>query len=320
MLQLIRRFSTEGPAGGLRVGFIGLGQMGSRMAPHLVQRVASLTIFDTNPAACEHVRNANPSVVKIGSVKQIAAESDIIVTMLPSGSHVQAVYQEMLKILPKGGDRLLIDCSTIDVSTTKALAQAIAATENLMVDAPVSGGIGGAAGGTLTFMVGGPDAGFDRAKQVLSAMGRNLVHCGIEQGSGQAAKIANNLVLGISMAAVSEGMALGTRLGLNPKTLAGIFNTSSARCWSSDTYNPYPGVMENVPSSRDYEGGFGADLMLKDLGLATDAARKAGVPLPLGASAQQLYQLISAHGLGRKDFSVVFKFLNSNSSSSPASK
>ena len=180
-----------------------------------------------------------------------------------------------------------------------------------MVDAPVSGGVGGAEAGTLTFMVGGSEVDFASASELLVSMGKNLVHCG-GAGNGQVAKICNNLVLGISMNAVSEAMNLGVQLGIDPHTLAGIINTSSGRCWSSDTYNPHPGVLPGVPSSRDYEGGFGTDLMLKDMGLAADAAKSVKAPLPTGAAATAIYTAMSQHGLGRKDFSAVYKFLQGN--------
>lgn len=177
-----------------------------------------------------------------------------------------------------------------------------------MVDAPVSGGVGGAEAGTLTFMVGGSKDDFEAAKPALTNMGKNIVHVG-GSGTGQIAKLCNNLVLGISMTAVSEAMNLGVRLGADPKTLAGIVNTSSGRCWSSDTYNPVPGVMPNVPASRGYTGGFGAALMAKDLGLALDAAKSAGASLPTGSAAFAIYQLMLNQGMGNKDFSAMYAFL-----------
>jgi 3-hydroxyisobutyrate dehydrogenase len=173
-----------------------------------------------------------------------------------------------------------------------------------MVDAPVSGGVAGAEAGTLTFMVGGDAADFERAKAVLQAMGKNIVHCG-GIGNGQVAKICNNMMLAIEMIATSEGMTLASKLGMDPKVFASIVNTSSGRCWSSDTYNPFPGVLENVPSSRGYTGGFGSDLMLKDLTLVTEAAKSAKHPVMLGAIAQQIYQKHSTDGNGLKDFSSV---------------
>jgi 3-hydroxyisobutyrate dehydrogenase len=233
------------------------------------------------------------------------ADVELIVTMLPAAAHVKAVYlgdDGLLANVRPGV--LLIDSSTIDPHSAREVAAAAEKHGNPMLDAPVSGGTGGAAAGTLTFMVGGSDADFDRAQPVLAAMGKNIVHCG-GSGNGQAAKVANNLLLGISMIGVAEAMSLGVALGVDPKVLAGILNTSSGRCWSSDTYNPFPGVMDNVPASRGYEGGFGSDLMLKDLGLASEAAKQVRQPVLLGALAQQLYQTFSAQGNGQLDFSAI---------------
>jgi 3-hydroxyisobutyrate dehydrogenase len=197
-----------------------------------------------------------------------------------------------------------VDCSTIDPQTARDVSKAAAAKGVDMGDAPVSGGTGGAAAGTLTFMVGASTELFASLKPVLEQMGRNIVHCG-EVGTGQIAKICNNLLLGISMIGVSEAMALGNALGIDTKVLAGIINSSTGRCWSSDTYNPWPGIIETAPASRGYTGGFGAELMLKDLGLATEAARQAHQPVILGAVAQQLYQAMSLRGEGGKDFSAI---------------
>jgi 3-hydroxyisobutyrate dehydrogenase len=293
----------------VRIGFIGLGQMGSRMAPHLLPAATKgLAVFDVSSAAVSALvaRGAQSS-----SPAAIARECDVVFTMLPSSPHVTKVYDTLLselKSATSSASKLLVDCSTIDVATAVNLSRRVTDAGAMALDAPVSGGIGGAEKGTLTFMVGGEKKALDTAMPYLSKMGKNVVHCG-GFGTGQAAKIANNLVLGISMIAVSEGMNLGTRLGVDPQVLAGIFNTSSARCWSSDTYNPYPGVMQNVPSSREYEGGFGTDLMLKDLGLAVDAAKESKTPLTMGGAAQQLYQLASAKGWGKKDFSSVLAFM-----------
>jgi 3-hydroxyisobutyrate dehydrogenase len=177
---------------------------------------------------------------------------------------------------------------------------------NPMLDAPVSGGTGGAEAATLTFMVGGNLEDFNVVKPILSCMGKNIVHCG-PSGNGQVAKLCNNLLLAISMIGVSEAMTLGVALDIDPKVLAGIINTSSGRCWSSDTYNPFPGIMEKVPAARDYTGGFSSDLMLKDLGLAVESARLSKHPVLMGALAQQLYQLVSSKGEGQKDFSAIIK-------------
>ena len=230
--------------------------------------------------------------------------------MLPSNPHVQSTYMAPETGLLAGAHAgtLFIDSSTIDPAVSREVAAACGEVECGMVDAPVSGGVGGAEAGTLTFMVGGSQDDFDAAGDVLNIMGGNIVHCG-DVGTGEVAKLCNNLVLGISMAGVCEAMALGQELGIDTKVLAGIMNTSTARCWSSDTYNPCPGVMEGVPSSNGYKGGFGSALMQKDLGLALDAARANGVPSPMGATSFQLYSMMMAHGAGGKDFSALFEFL-----------
>ena len=239
------------------------------------------------------------------SAREAAAQADLVITMLPSSPHVREVYLGEHGVLA-GASRgiALVDCSTIDPHTAREVATRAAAQGNPMADAPVSGGTGGAEAGTLTFMVGAAAPLFERLRPVLAAMGKNIVHCG-ESGNGQVAKICNNMLLGISMIGVAEAMSLGVALGIDPKVLAGVINTSSGRCWSSDTYNPYPGVMANVPSARGYTGGFGSDLMLKDLALATDAAKLARQTVVLGAAAQQLYQMHSARGAGGQDFSAI---------------
>jgi 3-hydroxyisobutyrate dehydrogenase len=198
----------------------------------------------------------------------------------------------------------IVDSSTIDPASAQAFAQLAAAKGNAFVDAPVSGGTGGAAAGTLTFMVGANETLFVNVSPVLSAMGKNIVRCG-DTGMGQVAKICNNLLLGITMAGVAEAMSLGAALGIDPKVLAGIINTSTGRSWSSDTCNPYPGIVETAPASRGYTGGFGTDLMLKDLSLAAEAAHSAKQPIFMGALAQQLYQAMSAAGRGGLDFSAI---------------
>jgi len=220
-------------------------------------------------------------------------------------THVRSVLtgpDGILANVPPG--MTLIDSSTIDPASVKEFASLASTQGNVFVDAPVSGGTGGAAAGTLTFMVGAGAATFARVKPVLDAMGKNIVHCG-EVGTGQVAKICNNLVLGVTMAGVAEFMSLGVALGIDPNTMSGILNTSTGRCWSSDTYNPYPGVIQTAPSSKGYAGGFGTDPMLKDPGLASDAARLVRQPVYMGALAQQLYQTSSANGHGRLDFSAV---------------
>jgi len=249
----------------------------------------------------------------LGSPREVAAAARTVVTMLPSNPHIREVYLGSSGILAAGGassGSLLIDCSTCEPSVSKEVAAAADERGAVAVDAPVSGGTIGAEQASLTFMVGGSDSGFEAAKLILELMGKKVVHCG-DVGMGQAAKLCNNLVLGISMAAVCEGHALAGRLGLDQKKLADILNTSSARCWSSDTYNPCPGVMEGVPSARGYTGGFACDLMLKDLDLAHSAAfsSQPRLALPTGGLALQLYSQMSARGHGHKDFSGLYEHI-----------
>lgn len=287
----------------MKIAFIGLGHMGAPMARNLLKAGHALCVFDLVKPSVDALVALGASAA--GSVKDCAAQGEIIVTMLPSSPHVKAVYSGSGGVLAGAqAGATLIDCSTIDPHTAREVAKAASAAGYPMADAPVSGGTGGAEAGTLTFMVGGEQEVFVRISPLLKNMGKNIVHCGAS-GTGQVAKICNNMLLGISMIGVAEAMNLGAALGIDPKVLAGIINTSSGRCWSSDTYNPYPGVMENVPAARGYSGGFGADLMLKDLGLAADAARQVKQSVVLGAAAQQLYQMFSAQGSGGKDFSAI---------------
>ncbi|MCQ4295152.1 3-hydroxyisobutyrate dehydrogenase [Pseudomonas stutzeri] len=288
----------------MHIGFIGLGNMGAPMAHNLLKAGHQLSVFDLNASAVESLAGAG--ALPVDSPTAIAqGNAELIITMLPAAAHVKSVYLgENGLIASSRAGVMLIDCSTIDPHSAREVAKAAAEHGNPMLDAPVSGGTGGAAAGTLTFMVGGSDADFDRAQPILAAMGKNIVHCGAA-GNGQVAKVANNMLLGISMIGVAEAMALGVALGMDAKTLAGVINTSSGRCWSSDTYNPFPGVLENAPASRGYSGGFGSDLMLKDLGLATEAAKQVRQPVILGALAQQLYQSFSAQGHGGLDFSAI---------------
>ena len=288
----------------MHIGFLGLGNMGGPMARNLLKAGHALTVFDpSSQAVAALVEAGAQSVASPADVARAPVEA--IITMLPAAAHVKQVYlgQDGLLANVHPGV-LLIDSSTIDPLSAREVARLATAQGNPMLDAPVSGGTGGAAAGTLTFMVGGPASTFDQAQPLLAAMGKNIVHCG-DSGNGQVAKIANNMLLGISMVGVAEAMALGVALGMDAKVLAGIINTSSGRCWSSEINNPFPGVLENAPASRGYSGGFGSDLMLKDLGLATEAARHARQPVILGATAQQLYQSLSLQGQGGLDFSAI---------------
>ena len=289
----------------MKIAFIGLGNMGAPMARNLLKAGHALTVFDLSAQAVGALVEAGAAAA--ASPKEAVTGAETVITMLPAAAHVRHVLTAadgVLAGIAKGVP--IIDSSTIDPASAKAFATLAAEHGNTFVDAPVSGGTGGAAAGTLTFMVGGSAAAFEQVRPVLSAMGKNLVHCG-DTGAGQGAKICNNLVLGITMAGVAEAMSLGEALGIDPKVLGGIINTSTGRCWSSDTYNPFPGVIETAPSSRGYTGGFGTDLMLKDLGLAGDAAKSVRQPVYLGALAQQLYQTVSSKGDGKLDFSAVIK-------------
>lgn len=287
----------------MKIGFIGLGHMGNPMARNLLKHGHTLKVYDVVP---DLVRKLTEHGAKAAvSIGDAAKEVDAVITMLPSSPHVRNVYSPrggLLEAVPPG--TLLIDSSTIDPLTAREVEIDAGGKNCPMVDAPVSGGVGGAEAGTLTFMVGGDMPAFEAAKPILQCMGKNIVHCG-GPGNGQVAKICNNMMLAIEMIATSEGMTLAAKLGMDPKVFAGIVNTSSGRCWSSDTYNPYPGVIESAPAARGYTGGFGADLMLKDLTLVTDAAKAARHPVLLGALAQQIYQKHSADGNGGKDFSSV---------------
>jgi 3-hydroxyisobutyrate dehydrogenase len=281
--------------------------MGAPMARNLIKAGHSLVVFDVVQRNVDALHAAGAAAA--ASVKAAACEGELVITMLPSSPHVKAVYLGPDGVLAAVAAGIpLIDSSTIDPHSTREVAAAAAAHGNPMADAPVSGGTGGAENGTLTFMVGAEAALFDRIKPLLAQMGKNIVHCGAA-GTGQVAKICNNMLLGISMIGVAEAMNLGVSLGINPGVLAGVINTSSGRCWSSDTYNPFPGVLANAPAARGYTGGFGTDLMLKDLGLAVDAAKQSRQPVTLGAAAQQIYQLWSSHGAGGQDFSSIINLL-----------
>ena len=350
----------------MKIGFIGLGHMGNPMARNLLKHGHTLKVFDVVPELVKKLTGLGAESAT--SPATCSQGVELVITMLPSSPHVRSVYTGkdtgILSGVPPGV--LLIDSSTIDPHTARDVAIDARAHGNNMVDAPVSGGTGGAEAGTLTFMVGGDASDFEKAKPILQCMGKNIVHCGgagngqvakicnnmvdapvsggtggaeagtltfmvggdaadfekakpILQcmgknivhcggaGNGQVAKICNNMMLAIEMIATAEGMALAAKLGMDPKVFAGVANSSSGRCWSSDTYNPYPGVLATAPSSGGYTGGFGSDLMLKDLTLVTEAAKAAKQPVVLGAAAQQLYQMHSSMGNGALDFSSIIK-------------
>jgi 3-hydroxyisobutyrate dehydrogenase len=292
----------------MQIAFIGLGNMGAPMARNLLKAGHAVAVCDLNAEAVATLvaEGAHPCATPA----EAAREAQMVLTMLPAPAHVDKVLtgaDGVFSAIRPGVP--IVDCSTIDPASVRRLAQLALAQGNEMADAPVSGGTGGAAAGTLTFMVGASQGLFDRIQPVLKDMGKRIVRCG-EVGNGQVAKVCNNLLLGISMIGASEAMALGVSQGMDAKVLADIVNASSGRCWSSDTYNPFPGVMDGVPASRGYQGGFGVDLMLKDLGLAIEAARQSHQPLPMGGLAQQLYQVWSTQGHGQLDFSSIIQMLS----------
>ena len=290
-----------------RVGFIGLGNMGLPMALNLLKAGHAVEGFDLNGTAVEKLKAAGGAGA--GSAKIAAARGDVVITMLPAGAHVRDVYLGPSGIIENANaGTLLIDSSTIDVDSARVVGAAAKAKGLPMVDAPVSGGVGGAQGATLTFMVGGSENAFARAQPLLAAMGKTIVHAG-GSGNGQAAKICNNMILGVSMIAVSEAFLLAEKLGLDAQKLFDISSKSSGQCWSMTSYCPAPGPVPASPANRDYQAGFTAAMMLKDLQLAQDAARVAGVATPLGAEAAALYSLYAAHGEAGRDFSGILQFL-----------
>jgi 3-hydroxyisobutyrate dehydrogenase len=283
------------------------------MALNLVKSAAhpsDVCVFDVMPENVEKL--VAEGATGCSDVATLAAKCDTIITMVPATAHVTGILKDTGGIFANAKkDTLLIDCSTIDPIASASLATEAAAHGLRMIDAPVSGGVTGAAAGTLTFMVGGSGDNVESATPTLERMGAKIIHCG-DAGAGGVTKLCNNLSLAISMIGTCEAMALGKRLGMDSGKLAEVMNISTARCWSSDTYNPVPGVLDGVPASRDYEGGFGAALMEKDLTLAMAAASQVKARLPLGGSAHQLYGLLCENQLGDRDFGVVYKYLMSS--------
>ncbi|AUL47315.1 3-hydroxyisobutyrate dehydrogenase [Bordetella trematum] len=284
------------------IAFIGLGNMGAPMALNLVKAGHALTVFDLSPNAVRQLTDAGARAA--ASAADAVKGADIVITMLPASKHVEGVYLEQDLLGQIGAGTLVIDCSTIAPDSARKVAQAAQARGLEMIDAPVSGGTGGAAAGTLTFIVGGPQAALERARPVLEKMGKNIFHAG-DAGAGQVAKICNNMLLGILMAGTAEALALGVANGLDPKVLSDIVAKSSGRNWATELYNPWPGVMEHAPASKGYAGGFGVDLMLKDLGLAAESALSSRSAIPLGELARNLYSLHSNGGSGGLDFSSI---------------
>lgn len=293
----------------MQIAFIGLGNMGGPMALNLIKAGHSLRVFDLVPAAIEAARTAGAAVAD--SPKAAIAGAGVVISMLPASKHVESLYlgrDGLVEAIATG--TLVIDCSTIAPVAARKMADAAQARGLRFIDAPVSGGTAGAAAGTLTFIVGGSTEDLEAARPILGSMGKNIFHAGA-CGAGQVAKIANNMLLAIHMAGTAEALALGVANGLDPKLLSEIMLKSSGRNWSLELYNPWPGVQENVPASRDYSGGFGSALMLKDLGLAAEASIAAGSAIPLGELARNLYALHSANS-AQLDFSSILKLYRNN--------
>ena len=288
------------------IAFIGLGNMGGPMAANLVKAGHSVTGFDLSPASCDQARSDGVSVA--GSAADAVRDAEIVVTMLPAGKHAMAVWADILPAVKEGA--LVIDSSTIDVeSARRAHGLAREQERGLMsLDAPVSGGVGGAKGATLTFMAGGAKEAFDRAEPILSRMGKRVVHCG-EAGAGQAAKICNNMILGISMIGVAEAFVLAEKLGLSHQALFDVASTSSGQCWALMNHCPVPDLVPTSAANNGYKPGFAAALMLKDLKLAQEAALASGASTPLGAEAAQLFGLFNGSGHGGDDYSGIINFL-----------
>ncbi len=290
-----------------RIAFVGLGNMGSPMAQNLIRAGHVVIGVDVNREAVESLIVAGGNGAETAGAA--AADADIVITMLPSGHEVKQTYLGSDGLIERAAaGTLLIDSSTIDVATAREVAALAEARGLQMVDAPVSGGVGGALAGTLTFMVGGGEAAFNNAKPVLEVMGKTIVHAG-GPGNGQAAKICNNMVLGISMIAVSEAFVLAEKLGLEAQKLFDISSKSSGQCWAMTSYCPVPGPVPTSPANRDYQAGFTANMMLKDLKLAQDAAKDVKATTPLGAGASAIYAQYVESGEGGRDFSGIVRFL-----------
>jgi 3-hydroxyisobutyrate dehydrogenase len=292
-----------------RIAFIGLGNMGGGMAANQAKAGHEVRAFDLSQAALERAREADCQVA--GSAAEAVREAEVVITMLPAGPHVRAVYaNDVFPNAPKSA--LLIDCSTIDVDSARDVAKQAGAQGFRFADAPVSGGTAAATAGTLAFMVGSDEAVFPEVEAVLQPMARVVIRAG-DYGAGQAAKICNNMLLGISMIGTCEAVALAEKLGLDPLKFFDIASQSSGQCWSVTSYYPWPGPVPNAPSNRGYEGGFATAMMLKDLKLAQEAAARSGASTPLGAQAEALYALFDGLGNGGQDFSALLQLLRGKS-------
>jgi 3-hydroxyisobutyrate dehydrogenase len=299
----------------MKIGFIGTGTMGQPMLANLVKKGFAVIAFDVVPAALDAA--ANLGAVRAGSVGEVAALCEIVITMLPSSANAEAVY------LGSGGiaecaaqGRLCVDMSTVDPGTSQRVAARLKERGLRFLDAPVSGGVGGATSGTLAIMVGGDAGDLAEARPVLATMGTNIIHVGAV-GAGEVAKLCNNLISGSALVAVAEAFRIGEAFGVDPQILTSVIAKSSGATWVMEHMHPVPGIVDSAASSRQYAPGFMTDLMAKDLGLAVSAARDKRVPVVVSPAAQQLYRMASSHGLGREDFSAVYKFLKPSSDDAP---
>ncbi|WP_225316933.1 3-hydroxyisobutyrate dehydrogenase [Legionella longbeachae] len=290
-----------------KIGFVGLGHMGLPMAINLIKAGYQVTGYDLQQTALQHFAQAGGLIAH--NTQELAHDKDAIITMLQTGQQVLGVCHSKNGLFQAAKkDALFIDCSTIDVNSSRELHHLATQHHLQVVDAPVSGGVAGATAATLTFMVGGEESAFHAAKPILAAMGQKIIHTGIA-GSGQAAKICNNMILGISMIAISEAFVLAEQLQLSPQKLFEVVSNSSGQCWAMTKYAPVPGVLENVPANNDYKPGFAAAMMLKDLLLSQDSAHSVNLETPLGAKAAQIYQHFIDQGLGDSDFSAIIKLI-----------
>ena len=291
-----------------KIAFIGLGNMGSPMALNLLKKGYAVSVFDLVQATMDSLEQEGAT--QANSALEVVNNADVVISMLPAGKHVKSLYiGENGLISQLKADTLVIDSSTIDASTSKAVANKLAKRGIHFIDAPVSGGVGGATAGTLTFIVGGEEQDYATALPILQAMGKNIFHAG-QHGAGQVAKICNNMLLSVLMLGTSEALQMGIDNGLDPKVMSDIMLQSSGKNWTLELYNPCPDVMPNVPSSNDYQGGFMVDLMKKDLGLAMDTGIKSQSSIPMGALAQSLYTIHSMQGNGQLDFSSIFNLFS----------
>jgi 3-hydroxyisobutyrate dehydrogenase len=299
----------------MKIGFIGTGTMGQPMLANLVKKGFEVVAYDVVPAALDDA--ARLGAARAGSIREAAAASDLVITMLPSSANVEAAYLGADGII-EGAEpgRLCVDMSTIDPGTSQRVAARLNERQIRFLDAPVSGGAGGAAAGTLAIMVGGDARDLEEARPALAAMGANIIHVGAV-GAGEVAKLCNNLISGSALIAVAEAFRIGEAFSVDPQILTNVIAKSSGATWVMEHMHPVPGIVDGAASSRQYAPGFMTDLMAKDLALAVNAAREKRVPVAVAAAAQQLYRMASSHGLGREDFSAVYKFLKPSSGDAP---